>query len=44
MDLILTGILLAIGFYISPFVIAGVFAIIVGILAGIAKLFGSKDD
>lgn len=40
MELIFTGILLAIGFYLAPVVVGGALVIVAGIFAGISNLFG----
>ena len=39
MEIIGTGILLAIGFYVAPIVLGGAFIVIAGVLGGIASIF-----
>ena len=42
MEIIGMGILLAIGFYVAPFIISVVFGAVALVVAGIASLFGGK--
>lgn len=42
MEIIGTGILLMIGFYLAPIIIVGCLTVLAIVIGGIASLFGSK--